>query len=72
MRSGPIILFQIDDDVYCVMFMFYGEICVFINETSEGYAYQRNYGKSSYILSIRHKMTTVDYIPASAGYDIFG
>lgn len=60
-------LTQIADGVYCVMFMFYGEICVFINETTEGYFYLRNYVNSEYILNVRHSMNTLDYIPHNSG-----
>lgn len=60
-------LTQIADGVYCVMFMFYGEICVFINETTEGYSYIRHYGPSEYIMSVRHRMKTTDYIPPKSG-----
>ncbi|XP_061164803.1 calpain-D-like [Saccostrea echinata] len=63
-------LSTVDDGIYCVMFMFYGEICVFINETSGGYAYVRNYGQSSYLMSLRHKMKTADFIPAKSGHVI--
>lgn len=53
---------QIVDGVYCVMFMFYGEICVFINEIIEGYSYIRNYGYSEYIMSVRYRMKIIDFI----------
>lgn len=49
------------------MFMFYGEICVFINETTEGYSYRRNYGDSEYILDVRNTMNTLDYITPKSG-----
>lgn len=58
---------HIADGVYCVMFMFYGEMCIFINETTEGYRYIRDYGKSEYLLDVRHKMKTLDYIPPESG-----
>lgn len=53
---------QIVDGVYCVMFMFYGEFCVFINEIIEGYSYIRYYGFSEYIMSVRYRMKIIDYI----------
>lgn len=65
--QSDIRLSRIADGVYCVMFMFYGEMCVFINETTEGYCYLRNYGHSEYILDVRHRMKTTDYIPPKSG-----
>lgn len=53
--------------VYYVKFWFYGQMCVFINETTEGYKYLRDYGKSEYILNVRHSMKTLDYIPPKSG-----
>ncbi|XP_062585564.1 calpain-D-like [Saccostrea cucullata] len=60
-------LSTVEDGVYCVMFMFYGEICVFINETRGGYGYTRYYGQSAYLVSLRQKMKTADFIPANSG-----
>lgn len=65
--KSDIRLSHIAAGVYCVMFMFYGEMCVFINETTEGYCYLRNYGHSEYILDVRHRMKTTDYIPPKSG-----
>lgn len=65
--QSDIRLSHIAGGVYCVMFMFYGEICVFINETTEGYSYIRHYGPSEYIMGVRHRMKTTDFIPPKSG-----
>uniref|UniRef100_A0A8W8LF95 Calpain catalytic domain-containing protein n=1 Tax=Magallana gigas TaxID=29159 RepID=A0A8W8LF95_MAGGI len=66
-KISDIDAFNIADGVYYVKFGFYGQICVFINETTEGYSYRRNYGDSEYILDVRNRRNTLDYIPPKSG-----
>uniref|UniRef100_K1PA48 Calpain-D n=1 Tax=Magallana gigas TaxID=29159 RepID=K1PA48_MAGGI len=66
-KISDIDAFNIADGVYYVKFRFYGQMCVFINETTEGYSYLRNYGDSEYILDVRNRRNTLDYIPPKSG-----
>ncbi|XP_052719563.1 calpain-15-like isoform X2 [Crassostrea angulata] len=66
-KISDIDAFNIADGVYYVKFWFYGQMCVFINETTEGYSYLRNYRDSEYILDVRNRRNTLDYIPHKSG-----